>query len=70
MVKSILKRRFWWSVVEKPEGCNFVWTQLKQNSIFRDCQQDSNTRKENAYNFNAELLKHSLIEASKMKVQR
>jgi hypothetical protein len=35
MVKSILKRRFWWTITDKPEGSNFVWTQLKVNSIFR-----------------------------------
>lgn len=35
MVKAILKRRFWWNIVDKPEGCNFVWTQLKLNSLFQ-----------------------------------
>lgn len=35
MVKAILKRRFWWTLSDKPEGCNLVWTQLKVNSLFQ-----------------------------------
>ena len=39
MLKAILKRRFWWTLSDKPEGCNLVWTQLKVNNIFRQQQQ-------------------------------
>jgi hypothetical protein len=35
MIKAIFKRRFWWNLSDKPEGCNLVWTQLKVNNIFR-----------------------------------
>jgi len=35
MLKSIIKRRYWWVISEKAENCNFIWTQLKQNNIFR-----------------------------------
>jgi len=35
MIKGLLKRRFWWMVVEEySEDCMFVWTQLKNNKIF------------------------------------
>ena len=54
MVKSILKRRFWWNLSDKPEGCQFVWTQLKQNGIFKD-QEPSKTKKDNIYVFNINL---------------
>jgi hypothetical protein len=60
MVKSILKRRFWWTISDKQEGCNFVWTQLKQNNIFRELQQASSTRKESIYNFNIDVVKKQL----------
>ncbi len=42
MIKAIFKRRFWWNLSDKPEGCNLVWTQLKVNNIFR-LQQSSST---------------------------
>lgn len=38
MVKSILKRRGWWSIVEGSsniDNCHFVWTQLKINSLYK-----------------------------------
>ena len=38
MIKSILRRRFWWSVIEDKsqiENCHFVWTQLKIDSLFK-----------------------------------
>jgi hypothetical protein len=38
MIKALLKRRFWWSLSDKPEGCNLVWTQLKLNTLFRSQQ--------------------------------
>ena len=38
MVKSILRRRLWWNIVEDKsqiENCNFVWSQLKINFFFK-----------------------------------
>ncbi len=38
MVKSILRRRSWWTVVDtntQMDSCNFVWTQLKINNFFK-----------------------------------
>lgn len=62
LVKGVLKRRFWWTIVEKSDGVsanleefNFVWTQLKQNCYFKqqkDCdkvraiEEDSSDSKE------------------------
>ncbi len=35
MIKGLLKRRFWWSIVdERTDDCQFVWTQIKVNEIF------------------------------------
>lgn len=35
MIKGLIKRRFWWSIVdERTPDCNFVWTQLKIPEIF------------------------------------
>lgn len=35
MIKGLIKRRFWWSIVEeRTADCNFVWTQLKIPDIF------------------------------------
>lgn len=34
MIRSILRRRAWWSFVEDPSEANFVWTQLKVNQFF------------------------------------
>ena len=32
MIKGLLKRRFWWTIVEeRTPDCEFVWTQLKIN---------------------------------------
>ena len=32
LIKSLLKRRFWWHVLdEKSLNVNFIWTQLKIN---------------------------------------
>ena len=44
MIKSILKRRFWWNISDRQEGCNLVWSQLRQTGIFKD-QEHSVTRK-------------------------
>jgi hypothetical protein len=36
MVMGLIKRRFWWSVSEDySEDCLFIWSQLKNNKIFR-----------------------------------
>lgn len=38
MIKSILRRRFWWNIVEDKsqiDTCQFVWTQLKINTLFK-----------------------------------
>ena len=32
LVRSLIKRRGWWSFTEKWEEANFVWTQLKINN--------------------------------------
>ena len=35
MIKGLLKRRFWWTIVEeRTEDCHFVWTQIKIDDIF------------------------------------
>lgn len=38
MLKAIMRRRFWWTIVDSSnkniEDCQFVWTQLKINSLF------------------------------------
>ena len=35
LVKSLLKRRFWWTIEEDPKKANFVWTQLKLNYFYQ-----------------------------------
>lgn len=35
LVKSLLKRRFWWTEVDDPKSANFVWTQLKINTYYQ-----------------------------------
>lgn len=35
LVKSLLKRRFWWVVEEDSNKANFVWTQLKINYFYQ-----------------------------------
>ena len=34
MVKGILRRRAWWSIVEDSSEANMIWTQLKVNNYF------------------------------------
>lgn len=34
LIKSLLKRRFWWVIDEESKNCQFVWTQLKVNTCF------------------------------------
>ena len=35
LIKSLMKRRFWWEKVDDPKQANFVWTQLKINSFYQ-----------------------------------
>lgn len=35
LVKSLLKRRFWWTVEEDVKKANFLWTQLKVNYFYQ-----------------------------------
>ena len=35
LVKSLLKRRFWWVQTTEISEANFVWTQLKINSYYQ-----------------------------------
>ena len=50
MLKSILKRRFWWNIVEKPDSqCNFAWTQLRLTSFTKDSQKASETNRRDIY---------------------
>ena len=36
LIKSLIKRRYWWLIAQERnlDEVNFVWTQLKVNSIF------------------------------------
>ena len=35
LVKSLMKRRFWWAEVDDLKQANFVWTQLKINTYYQ-----------------------------------
>ena len=35
LIKSLMKRRFWWTAVDDPKEANFVWTQLKINFYYQ-----------------------------------
>lgn len=35
LIKSLMKRRFWWVQVDDPKQANFVWTQLKVNNFYQ-----------------------------------
>lgn len=37
LIKSLIKRRFWWSIENDKNlsTINFVWSQLKDNNLFR-----------------------------------
>jgi hypothetical protein len=35
LIKSLMKRRFWWVQEDDPKKANFVWTQLKLNSYYK-----------------------------------
>lgn len=34
LIKSLLKRRYWWTIEDDHKTANFIWTQLKINSVF------------------------------------
>lgn len=45
MIKGLLKRRFWWSIVEeRTSDCQFVWTQLKVAEVFEKQKKTANAR--------------------------
>jgi hypothetical protein len=33
LVKSLIKRRFWWEITENIDSAHFVWTQIKVPAI-------------------------------------
>ena len=35
LIKSLMKRRFWWVQEEDPKKANFVWTQLKNSHYYQ-----------------------------------
>jgi hypothetical protein len=35
LLKSLMKRRFWWTQVDDYKQANFVWTQLKINTYYQ-----------------------------------
>lgn len=35
LIKSLMKRRFWWTIEEDYRKANFVWTQLKINQFYQ-----------------------------------
>jgi hypothetical protein len=36
LLKGLLKRRFWWAVVDKvDDAVHFIWTQLKNNDYIK-----------------------------------
>lgn len=35
LIKAIMKKRFWFQITKNKEQANFVWTQLKEDSIFK-----------------------------------
>ena len=35
LVRSLIKRRFWWVIVDDYKKANFVWTQLKINAFYQ-----------------------------------
>jgi hypothetical protein len=34
LIKSLMKRRFWWTLEDDSKKSNFAWTQLKINNLF------------------------------------
>ena len=36
LIKGIMRRRFWWQIVDKPtDDTNFLWSQLKSSDFFK-----------------------------------
>lgn len=35
LVRGLMKRRFWWTIVDKPEDAHFAWTQLKNPELIK-----------------------------------
>ena len=35
LIKGIMRRRPWFAITDKIQDANFVWTQLKEDSIFK-----------------------------------
>lgn len=48
LIKSILRKRFWWALTDRAEGSNLTWTQLKINSLFKE-QKSAQTDLESLY---------------------
>lgn len=36
LIRGLLKRRFWWVIVDRPENAHFLWTQLKNPDIIKN----------------------------------
>ena len=34
-----MRKRFWWTITDSIENCNFAWSQLKSKSMF-SCQRN------------------------------
>lgn len=34
LIKSLIKRRWWWQIAEDKNDLSFMWTQLKDNGFF------------------------------------
>jgi hypothetical protein len=34
LIKSIIKRRPWWTITDKTQEANLIWTQLKISALF------------------------------------
>lgn len=45
LVKSLLKRRFWWTLEEDPKKANFAWTQLKLNHLYQYQNKTANAQR-------------------------
>lgn len=38
LIKSLIKKRFWFQTTKNKEEANFVWTQLKEEGVYRKQQ--------------------------------
>jgi hypothetical protein len=76
LIKSLMKRRFWWTLEEDPKKANFVWTQLKITSLY-DYQHKSEVKHlyyknedmlaENSPDFTKKTKKRNLIKEDPLK---